>query len=305
MPQDNEYEKAREHREELGEIGDKILKWGEGLVILAGGATAIEFAREFFSEHLLDIFNVDSVVWKFSIVIYFTSWLFGVEVDKRRQLRVYRFAPKQAKAHISLIIISYTLALLFVLMVVGEELTMLGQAKGTTTAENTGYLAQLIHFWITDRDEIYRNGFRLFLAAINVLWLLNIIGWIGYLHYVINPIASYCKEIYEKEPDPYSGLEKINVEERYIKGKWQIARFLVGTVLLVALDATFYRISHGLAATNKFQNTLAFSLAILGYIGVIEIWVWSRRLRAGAAIRSIETLSTKYSFRSRGNENSS
>jgi hypothetical protein len=133
--------------------------------------------------------------------------------------------------------------------------------------------------------------------------VINIALW-RYVLFRVKPIIHESRKLC-KEGDRYFEVERLEVTEEYISGKWQRNRFIVMLIIVVLADLVCFAIpvremlSSG--AEFIFPSLSASSLApilpdlsILLYVVVAEGWIWVKRLVTRTSLHVIEALNDKY-----------
>src|ERR1700730_1437932 len=241
------------------------------------------------------IISIESLVWKLIISSYFVSWVVGVKFDKTREEYVYNTAPSQVKLDITSIILAAVVFLLFGIMYVIDGLT-----SYTTDDKNTSFIVKTLVEWLSEafisNTQAYMatHGRYIILILLNVLWFFNIPLWMYFLHKYINPMSSDAKSKCRRDGN-ILGLEKISIVDQYIGGRWQTYRFVIGSIILIFVDAELIIYSY----PNPFTP---LSLIICGYLLFIEAWAWLMRAQMKYAIQSLDRLSEQYYLTRRGPE---
>jgi hypothetical protein len=116
----------------------------------------------------------------------------------------------------------------------------------------------------------------LFLFYTSSLRLLtaNIPGWI-YLKYAIRPFVDEAIKIHQSSKDIIAEL-KTKLYIRYIFGRWQQWRFLVGLVMLILLMSITFKV---IPIPIPLSRDVAFALFTVLTMLILEVWMWHERLK--------------------------
>lgn len=140
------------------------------------------------------------------------------------------------------------------------------------------------------------HSFKWFAPALAGFWTLDYLGWI-YLGFVVRPTVADSLNAYANaSPPKYDKLESLLVFNELNQGVWKWWRGGVGLVLLVFVNLlAFTPHSQMLGdAAGGLPGAIVLAYAILGYILVIEGWIWFKRIQARNCYRLITNLSDKY-----------
>ncbi|MGH6849378.1 MAG: hypothetical protein ACREDD_02830 [Methylocella sp.] len=252
--------------------------------VLFGGITYSAFVHELVGA----LKSNESILWKSSIVLYFTSWFAGVRLDLAREANIYRLPGPDVQIDPKSASLAFVIFVIFGVMYFIEDIN---------TAGNDSLLSQIGSLILIDRNTkqqviswITRNGSFVILSGFNFLWFFNIFLWRWFVEYFIKPLARKSREHYKREDD-YFGIVKVDILNDYLDGKWQWTRYKLGTAYLLCLDLIIVPIQHGWLA----RTTIAAVFAV--FVIIFESWVWMERLRAGFSITNIDKLSDAYGLR--------
>lgn len=200
---------------------------------------------------------------KIFLVIYYTSWVQGLISDVSDQEIAYLRAPSKGRLPLLFITIGITIGVFFLYL-----------CWARTPKE---LLFVLSLFWIFDH-----------LAR---LYLIRFIKRSAYLPSENNLIKT--KSWYR--------LELLSIVFNYVDGKYVWYRFGVGIILLALLGSLIYA-PLALEITkvlNFHSHKFTFSLGVLAYVMVIEIWIWWMRMRTKISGDLLKRLDSKYVFTSK------
>lgn len=241
------------------------------------------------------VFSTQSLVWKFTIVTYFTSWLGGVNVDIRREGKIYhpeeKPGPRVDRLSWSL---TFVIFVLFGIMYFIEDI----QAD-----QHDSLLAKFLYYTqLQDGMKqqglswIKAHGPLLILALINFLWFFNIFLWRWLVEYFTKDLSRESR-LYYKSVKDYFGIVKVDLLDRYLDGNWQWRRYISGIVFLLFIDLFFIPSMFGnldQVVDPKIPPALCAT-----FVAVFETWIWLERLRVGFSIRNLDTVAKQYSLRPR------
>lgn len=123
--------------------------------------------------------------------------------------------------------------------------------------------------------------FAIFLAA---FLAVNVATWRYLVDKVLPATAARSQQDFVDDP---IRLERLRlVYGGYLRGRWQWARYGAGAVAIVVVCA---------AIISK-QKGVVIASTILGYVALMEGWIWLVRLRLGASLHVLDYLGGRYSL---------
>lgn len=189
----------------------------------------------------------EEAVWNATLVIYFFSWIFGTKRDAEVQGEVYLTAPNRGHLATQDIAVGVSIAIGFVVLLLLKTYP--------------GWLA----------------------VALTLFWFGNIVAWRYLVKLLTQPIDK-SRLLYTREKE-YIGLAKLHIVERYISGRWQWWRFVLGGVLIVAVDVT------------AFFEHIDTKMGLIVFVAVVECWVWLERARTELSLNVLEDFGDRYGKR--------
>jgi hypothetical protein len=263
------------------------------VAIVFAGATYSSFVHELYPA----IFSSESLLWKFSIVLYFTSWYGGVRLDHAREAKIYRMPLPEVKVDPTSAALAFMIFVLFGFMYLVEDIQT-ANASGKEAESLLYYLGSLI---LADHKTaavawLSKHGTLIIIGLINFLWFFNIFLWRWFVEYFIKPLSKRSIEHYRHErPNPnYFGVLKVDVLNHYLDGEWQWLRFKWGTAFILVIDLVQILILYDFLP--KPEVTAALFVA---FVVTFESWVWIKRLQVGFQISYLDEISRKYDLRLR------
>jgi hypothetical protein len=207
------------------------------------------------------------LLWRSSLVIYYWCWIFGSYFDTNIQELAYASFPGKGKWPVQ------AFGALFLLVLVAGAL--LG-AQGNITYFSLALAA--------------------FVTVDHLLWF--------YLKHVLKDSARDSRAEYKKG-HRYYDLEILNAVDYQVQGPWKYRRLVAGaTIVLVINLFAFSQIFRGffvqaveLAApwlSVQDATNLAYSLLVLLFVGVMEVWHWFMRFSTTMELKVLNTLSENY-----------
>lgn len=261
--------------DQLFDRAQMIMNWGTRIVGLLGISTFFSWLVGGLLHNYDELTRVDRYLWQGCTILYFTSWIAGVSMDKSIQEKVYVSAPEQLRINYLSMISAFIIYTLFGLMFIAVFYGV--------TARSAQSLFPVSAIVAVNS----KNAELAFTALLNALWIVNVPIWLHYVHRYINPIERRSEAAYRADRD-YVGLLKVRVIKHYIKGSWQWQRFAVGGILLASLDVVtwLWRASDNVS--------LVVSLSLVGFLVVVEAWIWLMRLRVEHSIALINEIARHY-----------
>lgn len=199
------------------------------------------------------------LVFRSAMAIYFASWIAGLLSDLSDQEFVLVHAPASAQVKIGGGVIGAAITIAFAALC---------------------YVNAPTHF-------------SLALLAFN---LLGITSWL-YLVRVVLPPAIEKSESYFRKDSNYLCIEKLRlVFDRYLSGSWQWYRFAFGLILVVAISYFAFQRELLEDRFRVFQNhsNILSSYIFLGYVLILEGWIWFMRVRVKGGIAMLTEFERSY-----------
>lgn len=246
-----------------------------------GVSTVYYIAAKYMVDRISDLTKPDFVLWKITLVLYFSSWILGPKFDKTNEEDVYVSAPRGGRLPMGHVCAVLSVAILFALMAMAETLN-----DRDNLVPRAMVLVGLNPASIGRRYQEY--GPVSFLAFLNVLWVINVPLWLMFVRGHIVPMSRRSQRILKADDDRL-GLQKVRVMDDYIMGRWQAWRFATGAIYLIVVDAAVYLQLHRPIKLYEY-------IAICGFVVVFESWVWLERLKARVALRLLEAMSIAYTL---------
>jgi hypothetical protein len=195
-----------------------------------------------------------AVILQIALALYFSCWVAGTITDTNFQEMVYTTAPHGGKFPKKGFLICLLLAAIFGIMC-----------------------------WVQTA--------RQFAIVLTLFWFVNIGGWM-YLTRSLLPSAINSSRKKERDAKNYAGVRKLEIVQEHICGNWQWRRFAAGGAVIAATDALVFSPALRNAARNlsrNISNDLLIALCLLGYILVMEGWIWYKRLEVMISLKFIKT----------------
>jgi len=207
------------------------------------------------------------LIWKFSIVTYFWCWQIGCIWDTNRQELVYIELPGKGSWRPK----SYLIILLLIAV---------GWALAKTEGDIPYFSLALLGFLVVDH-----------------------VGW-RFLLRELEPSARRTAKIYSQYQD-YISLEKLEVVRQQIGGAWKWYRLIPGTIIVITSlvfafsESARHQIAsylHSLRPDSSYREaeTFAFSLLVLAFVIVMEVWHFFIRIRTTFQLRTLDALRSRY-----------
>jgi hypothetical protein len=199
------------------------------IAILFAGITYSAFVHELIPA----VISKESLLWKSSIVLYFTSWFAGVHLDLAREAKIFHLNEPVVRIDLKSAALACFIFVLFGIMYFIEDIQT---GKGESLLYQLGPLIQLDENkkseWIL---WISAHGVFLILGVINFLWVFNIFVWRWFVEYFIKPISRRSRAHYRSEGDNF-GIVKTDILNEYLDGDWQWSRYKWGIGYLLSID---------------------------------------------------------------------
>ncbi len=240
-----------------------LIKWvAAALVVLFGYLQLKDIQIEGFVDKL----NPD-ILRRITLFIYYSCWVAGATFDTNIMEDVHYVEPDRARLPANAIILIV--------------------AFGAVTA---------LLLWFAGDDK----GFAILL---DIFFVYNIFG-IVYINNYLKPISEASRNAY-LHGHKYVSLIQLTIVSQYLRGAWQWHRFLAGALILIALNVVCFSttssrflaefITHRLpvlGAVTVFQ--LLPSVLLLVFVGVIEAWIWYKRLVTALSLSVVDRLGRSY-----------
>lgn len=224
------------------------------IIRILAGALAFSFAWLKFSGIPLPDLNNDNnatIILRIALILYYSAWLGGVLLDSRDEEDILLTTPYNGK-----------------LPFVGLGLCALITAV-------FGLMC-----WV---DTYHR-----FLIVLFIFWIVDKFSWMYMSIQIIQPSVKASRIKYEEDNDQLF-IEQLDQISGFFKNNWHWWRFGFG-LLYIGVLIVFANTSLGDTVVNKidFLSTATFfSVGILIFIIVFEVWVWFFRLRRHFIFRFI------------------
>lgn len=207
------------------------------------------------------------ILWRIALVFYYWSWVGGINFDLNFQELAYKSFPGQGRWPLQL----YFVLAIFVVMAVVLLLSF----------------GNIAHF------SLALTGF---LVVDHLLWL--------FVRLFLRKSIDDSRARYAAEKKFYE-LEILNMVETQIFGRWKLWRLLTGAAVVIVADALVFNQAFRDAFGSAVQIicpwlsavdavTLAYSLFFLLYVLVMELWLWSYRMRLYIRLETMEYLDKLY-----------
>lgn len=204
------------------------------------------------------------LVFRSAMAIYFASWIAGLLSDLSDQEFVLVHAPASVQVKIGGGVIGAAITLAFAVLCLVSAPT---------------------HFSL----------------ALLVFNLLGIASWL-YLVRVVLPHAIEQSESFFRDNSNYLGLEKLRlVFDRYLSGSWQWYRFTAGFILVAAIAYFAFQRELLEDRFRIFQehSDILSSYLFLGYVLILEGWIWFKRLQVKGGIAMLTEFERSYELNKR------
>jgi hypothetical protein len=201
------------------------------------------------------------ILWKLTLFFYFLLWVWGTKTDAEDQELVYRSVPD----------------------------------KGRFSASYTGVA---VGIFALAAMLLYSPNFEFFTAALATFFIFNIFSWQFLVRKVVGPSLSSSRTA-AKDLEDLIGAEELEVIRRYLCGKWQWYRFALGGTVILGLGAIAFmkKINPGMIQTFKpLSWDLVQALGMLLFVVVMEVWIWTERLRTKLSLNFFEAFRGRYSL---------
>jgi hypothetical protein len=251
------------------------------VAFLCGAVTYSALVKETFQA----LISGSSLVWKFTIVIYFTSWIAGVKIDKDNERDIYKTAPREGRIDPLSTTLAMAVFVLFGLMYLIEDLATGSSdaflAIGLRHVVNPGAYQGLAHL-------LDGYGRLVLVLLIHALWLFNIPLWRYFIRHFIAPMTEASLRLCAKRHD-YAGTKRIQIMSSYLMGDWQKLRFGVGIAYLAVVDVAYF------AVLMHIPNGAVYlSILICGFVLAMEAWVWLMRFKVRFALGCVDEIVADY-----------
>jgi hypothetical protein len=201
------------------------------------------------------------VLWKSILLLYYTAWVFGASNDVNFQEDVSLIAPNEG-------------------------------------APSFGVFGLFVVFLIVAAMLLYSPNYELFVAFLTVFFATNVLGYAYIATSFSKPMFDASRALYAKDGD-FFGLEKLAAVEHYQVGRWQIWRFAVGFIIICGMIAIAVRM-HVPHAPMRFIDEvpiqLTQSIGMFIFVVVMEVWIWTMRVKMIATLRVLDLLQSRYTL---------
>jgi hypothetical protein len=211
--------------------------------------------------------STGDIVWRAALVLYYWSYVGGFNFDLNIQELAYVAFPGRGRWPVQL----YVVLAIFVMM-------------GAILLTSFGNIA---HF------SLALTGF---LLVDHASWLFIR----RFLRRSIDDSRSY----YSTEGKFYE-VAILSMVENHVFGRWKLWRLMIGTGMVVAADVFAFNSAFRGATSNAVQLIcpwlsspdailLFYSLLVLAYVLVMELWIWLHRIRIFLRLDTLDYLSGLY-----------
>ena len=202
------------------------------------------------------------IFWKTVLLIYYTGWVFGSTMDTNLHEDVSFGAPYEGR-------LPATAVLLLAVFLV---------------------LAALL---------LYSKTYEQFVFFFTAFFISNLIGYAYIARKFTRPMLRELRLEYEGRND-FFNLERLSIFERYMLGRWQIWRFLVGALMISAMiGVAILKFLHAgrVPYLEETPIELLQAAGMLCFVAVMEIWIFAMRVKARAGLAALDELASKYELR--------
>jgi hypothetical protein len=204
------------------------------------------------------------VLWKLTLLVYYTAWVVGASIDTNFHEDVSVRAP------------------------FGGRLPL--QAMGL-----------LVVFLIVAALLLYSRTFEQFVLFITLFFTTNYVSYRYIVREFTRPMLDESRAAYLAADDHF-GIERIAIFERYMIGRWQFWRFMVGYLIiaiLIAIAALSRLLGESIPYLREIPIEVIQLVGMAGFVVILEIWIFYMRLKTIAALAALEDLSGRYDLRPR------
>ena len=199
------------------------------------------------------------IFWKTVLLIYYTGWVFGSTMDTNFHEDVALGAPYEGRL--------------------------------PTTA-----VSLLAGFLVLAALLLYSQTYEQFVVFFTAFFISNLIGYAYIVRNFTKPMLRESRLEYERQND-FFNLERLSIFERYMLGRWQIWRFLVGALMISAMiGVAVLKFLHA-GRVPYLDGTpigLLQAAGMLCFVAVMEIWIFAMRIKARAGLAALDELASKY-----------
>ena len=198
------------------------------------------------------------VFWKVVLLIYYTGWVFGASMDTNFHEDVSFGAPYDGRLPL--------------------------QAIGL-----------LVLFLVVAILLLYSNTYEQFVLFITVFFITNLVGYAYISAKFTKPMLEESRIEYERNNELYS-LERLAIFEHYMLGWWQIWRFAAGALIIaIMIGIALIKYIYGqIQYLESVPIELLQASGMLLFVGVMEVWIFSMRIRTRAGLAALDQLASKY-----------
>jgi hypothetical protein len=207
--------------------------------------------------------NMDHFLWPLTFGIYFASWIFGVGFDKSHQDDAFVAGANQGRVNWRDKILLFGIVGIFIMIFMVQQIhnnKKIFEGRETIMAINGIY-------------ESY--GCIIFLGFVHLIWLINIVLWRFFLRDYIDRMIYDSKKKLEHRYI-FANLDKLYGVEAYIKGRWQLHRFIFGFGFLAIIDFFVLYLIWNEGLANGFaavETSWQFYVLMFAFVVLVESWV--------------------------------
>ena len=160
----------------LSRRANRIINVGTALTVSAAGLSTIYFlGLQYLTNNKIDLLPDSNILWKVTVVAYFSSWVLGVRFDKDNEEDAYVSAPNRGKIPAIDAALVLLVAVIFSFIAVLEEISSNADQSGNPIAE---LALRVFGGWAASISKLYiKYGALSFLTILNTIWFLNIFLW--------------------------------------------------------------------------------------------------------------------------------
>jgi hypothetical protein len=200
-----------------------------------------------------------TIIWKCTLALYFLLWVLGTKNDSEDQEIVYRQVP----------------------------------GRGRLSYASIGVIAGI---FVLAAILLWSPSFEFFVFALSLFLIFNVFSWQYLIRSIVAPSIRASRQSSEDVGD-YIGREQLRVVERYLCGRWQWYRFLLGGVVVSSFWALIY-LKHSSLVIPGVPSFVSWellqALAMIVFVMAMEPWIWSERLRTKISLALLEDFRGRY-----------
>lgn len=233
---------------------EKLIKAvGSILLLFFGWLTLKDFP-------LISLINDDSasILLKFTLVIYYSSWIFGTSVDLNDEDYTFVIAPNSGKLTKMAITIIFMMGLLFAIL-------------------------------------CWSESFKVFSISLLVFLLIDFLGN-KYLNNFVKKAMEESESKYISSKN-YLGYKSLQTIKHFLNGSYVKWRFFVGFIIIFILIIFSYtNISTLFSHFLNVEKQLILSITFFIYVATIEIWIWYKRLMRKIQLSILDEINNEFSL---------